>query len=102
MMPWRLSAIDSARRTRTSPSAPLKLEMMKASVDQPGPWKTLTELLLFSWSRVGSANEYDPWIPLVSMAEVNADTSEAPLIVICWTRGLAEEFQEGGMGSATP
>ena len=37
-MAWRFSAIDSARRTLTLPSTPLKLDTMKASVDQPGPW----------------------------------------------------------------
>ena len=56
-MPWRSRASDSAWRTFTLPSTPLKLDTMNASVDQPGPWKTLTFLLFFSWSRVGSACE---------------------------------------------
>ena len=55
MMACRFSASDSACRTLRLPSTPLKLDTMKASVDQPGPCYTLTALLLFSWLRVESA-----------------------------------------------
>ena len=53
-MACRFSASDSARRTLTLPSTPLKLVTTNASLDQPGPSYTFTVPLCVSWPRVES------------------------------------------------
>src|SRR5258708_39471506 len=101
MMPLRLSASDSARRTRTSPSAAEKVDTMNASVDHPGPWYTLTDELCSSWFSVAIPPAlYEPWIAPVSIAEVNDEMSGAPLTRIWLTSGLTDEFQYCGFATA--
>ncbi len=42
MMPCRSIAIDSARRTVTSPSGPSRLDTMNADEANDGPWVTVS------------------------------------------------------------
>ena len=71
----------------------MKLDTMNASLDQPGPWVTLTALLAFSWSRVVRPSAYVPLIAPVSRPEVSVVVSGTPLSVICCTCGWTEVFQ---------
>src|SRR3954469_2608583 len=93
-------AIESAWRTRTSFSAPVRLEMTSASEENDGPAVTVSLLLFLSWSSVVSGCGYVPVISLVSRPEVRLESSGTPLKTIDAALALSLASQYASLRTA--